>query len=97
MNTLSRRLRKLEERLAPPIETEFSRRLRARLEAGLRRVAELRGESFQVRRRENLTHARPGLETIVEILQSGRQRIAARRDVGGERRSPKANAPAPFL
>ena len=27
MNTISRRLRKLEDRLGPPVETEFSRRL----------------------------------------------------------------------
>jgi hypothetical protein len=37
--------------------------------------AEFRGEPVEVRPRENLTDARPGRETIVEILQRGRQRM----------------------
>ena len=75
MRTISRRLVRLEDRFGPPIETEFSRRLRARLEARRRRVAVLRGEPFEVRPRENLTFAHSGLPALVEILQSGRRRL----------------------
>jgi len=39
MKLVSRRLRRLEERFGPAIETEFTRRLRERIEAGRRRVA----------------------------------------------------------
>ena len=42
MNGISRRIRKLEERLGPPGETAFTRRLRERLAARLWRVAEAR-------------------------------------------------------
>jgi hypothetical protein len=64
MNSISRRIRKLEERLGPPGETAFTRRLRERLVAGLRRVAEARargelgppetGPLFEARRRRLL-------------------------------------------
>ena len=40
VKTIIRRLRRLEDRLGPPVETEFSRCLRARIEAGRRRLAE---------------------------------------------------------
>ena len=94
MNTISRRLRKLEDILGPPIETEFSRLLRERLEAGRRRVAELRGEPVEVRRHEHLAHAPTGIQTIVEILQSGRRRArlsGAERAIGAMR--PESNDP----
>jgi len=42
MKTINRRLRRLEGEFGPEIETEAVRRLRERLEAGRRRVAEAR-------------------------------------------------------
>ena len=42
MKAVIRRLRRLEERFGPPVETEFTRRLRERMEAGRRRVEEAR-------------------------------------------------------
>jgi hypothetical protein len=44
MKTINRRLRRLEERLAPARETEFDRRLRERIELAYR-VAEARERS----------------------------------------------------
>jgi len=78
MKAIIRRLRKLEERFGPPVETESTRRLRKRIEAGLRRLAEARerGEwcgSIAHEERENLT----GL-SVTEILHRGRTRLLAR-------------------
>jgi CRP-like cAMP-binding protein len=42
MKTIARRLHRLEERLGLLPETEFDRRLRARIEAAHRRLAEAR-------------------------------------------------------
>ena len=42
MKTIARRLHRLEERLGLQPETEFDRRLRARIEAAQRRIAEAR-------------------------------------------------------
>jgi hypothetical protein len=42
MKAVIRRLRRLEGRLGPAIQTEFDRQLRERIEAGRRRVAEAR-------------------------------------------------------
>jgi hypothetical protein len=42
MKTIARRLHRLEERFGLQPETEFDRRLRARIEAGQRRIAEAR-------------------------------------------------------
>jgi hypothetical protein len=42
MKTIARRLHRLEERLGLQPETEFDRRLRARIEAAQRRLAEAR-------------------------------------------------------
>jgi hypothetical protein len=42
MKTIARRLHSLEERLGLQAETEFDRRLRARIEAAQRRLAEAR-------------------------------------------------------
>jgi len=42
MKMIVRRLRRLEDRFCPPVETEFSWRLQEKIEAGLRRVAEAR-------------------------------------------------------
>ena len=42
MKTIARRLHRLEERLGLQPETEFDRRLRARIDAAQRRLAEAR-------------------------------------------------------
>ena len=46
MKALDRRLRRLEERFGPPVETEYTRKLWRRIEAGRRRVAADRGEPY---------------------------------------------------
>ena len=46
MRALHRRLLRLEDRFGPAIETEASRELRRRIEAGRRRVAEWMGEAY---------------------------------------------------
>jgi len=76
MRTIVRRLRRLEDRFCPPVETEFDRQLRARIEAGRRRVAEAKehGEwcaSVEGDEGENLS----GL-SVTEILHRGRERVA---------------------
>jgi hypothetical protein len=40
VKTIIRRLRRFEDRFCPPVETESDRQLRARIEAGRRRVSE---------------------------------------------------------
>jgi len=45
MKAIRRRLRRLEARFIPQ-ESAMDRRLQARIEAGLRRVAEARGEPY---------------------------------------------------
>jgi hypothetical protein len=70
MKSISRRIRRLEERFGPPVETEFTRRLRERIEAGRRRVAQWReqeGNPVSDHHRENLA----GL-SVTEILRRGR-------------------------
>lgn len=56
MKTISRRLRRLEERLAPARETEFERRLRERIELAYR-VAEARERIEGPPRPEDYPHA----------------------------------------
>jgi hypothetical protein len=75
VRTVVRRLRRLEDRFGPAMETEFSRRLRERIEAGRRRVAEAR-ERGEL---EPCAEVRPddvqnGRQTIAEFLQSARRR-----------------------
>jgi hypothetical protein len=77
MRSISRRIRKLEERLGPPVETEYTRRLRERIEAGRRRLAQWReqdGISVSDQDRENREDL-SGL-TLTEILHRGRARVA---------------------
>jgi hypothetical protein len=76
MKSIIRRLRKLEDRFGPPVETASTRRLRERIEAGRRRVAQWReqkGISVRDQDGENLS----GL-SVAEILQRGRARASAR-------------------
>ena len=74
MRTIIRRLRRLEDRFGPPVETEFSRRLRERIEAARRRLAEYEAKDGRVcnagaREREDLS----GL-SVEQILLRGRER-----------------------
>jgi hypothetical protein len=76
MKTIIRRLRRLEDRFGPAVETESDRQLLARIEAGRRRLAKAkeRGEwcgSIDNGEREDFA----GL-SVVEILQRGRERVA---------------------
>jgi hypothetical protein len=47
MKAMDRRLRRLEDRYGPPVETEYSRELQRRIEAGRRRVAAAMGEAYE--------------------------------------------------
>ena len=76
MKAITRRLRMLENRLGPPVETQFDRQLRARIEAGRRRVAQWQEQeriSVRDQNEENLS----GL-SITEILHRGRARALTR-------------------
>jgi hypothetical protein len=77
MKRIGRRIRRLEERFGlGPVETEFSRRLREKIEEGRRRLAEAneRGEwSGSVGNHEGEKLA--GLN-VTEILHHGRARVA---------------------
>ena len=77
MKAISRRLRQLEENLGAGPETEFTRRLRERIEAGRRHLAEARatgeyqvpesGPLFEARRSPAPTVARSsGFQASVE-------------------------------
>ena len=83
MKELMRRLDRVEAQIGPAEETETSRSLRRRLEAGRRRVAEWRAQ-------EGLPHPAEGTgvpnrrRTIVEILNRGRQRNALTRQALAE-------------
>jgi hypothetical protein len=81
MKAVIRRLRKLEERFGPPVETASTRRLRARIEAGRRRLAEAqeRGEwcgPVGDHHGENLA----GLATIRQVASKHR---GVKRDLSG--------------
>jgi hypothetical protein len=67
MKLIHRRLGKLEEKFGPPIETFEMKRLRERIEAGRRRVAELCGE-----RPAPILYPREW--GVREVLLAGRQR-----------------------
>jgi len=82
MQAIIRRLRKLEERFGPAVETECTRRLRERIEAGRRRLAQARerGEwcgSIGHGEREDLTRL-----SVTEVLHRGRAKVA--RAIGPE-------------
>jgi hypothetical protein len=66
MRAISKRLGRLEGLFWATNQTESSRRLRARLEAGDGVLPRTRGEPVPVRRWE-LADAQPGLQTIFEI------------------------------
>jgi hypothetical protein len=70
MRAITRRLRRLEDRFGPPVETEYSRELQRRIEAGRRRVAAAKGEIYGPRR-PSIPVA--GL-TLAEVILQGRER-----------------------
>ena len=72
MRAIVRRLRRLEERLGPSVETQETRHLRARLEAARLRCGL---KPIPPERLAELRHM-----SIVAILHSGRQRAGARHE-----------------
>ncbi len=75
MKARIRRLRKLEDRFGPALETEFSRRLHERIKAGRRRVAEMR-ESLGLPPPEDWPPSvEDGHLSLIARLHRGRDRI----------------------
>jgi hypothetical protein len=68
MKAIARRLCRLEERFGPAVESQFTRELRERIEAGRRRVAEWR-------KRDGLA---PLTELTQHVAQNGYQSLAER-------------------
>jgi hypothetical protein len=75
MRAIDRRLRRLEDLLAPE-ENEEVRRLVELLRARRRRRAKEAGEPFEERRFEALTDDQNRPLSIADILRSGRRRVA---------------------
>ena len=76
MRAIDRRLRRLQDLLAPQ-ENEEVGRLVELLRARRRRRAEQAGEPLEVRRFEALTDDQNRSLSIADILRSGRRRVAA--------------------
>jgi hypothetical protein len=76
MRTISRRLRRLQDRFAPE-ENEEVRRLVELLRERRRRRAEQAGEPFEERPCERLTDDQNKPLSVADILRSGRRRVAA--------------------
>ena len=98
MKSISRRIRRLEERFGPAVETAFSRRLRERIEAGRRRLAEAKecGEwSGPVDDDEGEDIAGLSVTEILHLGARGRQRDPCHRlTVPRNESSHQANRPA---
>jgi hypothetical protein len=84
MKELMRRLDRVEAQIGPAEETETSRSLRRRLEAGRRRVAEWRAREGLPPLAEGTGDVPNPRRTIVEILNRGRQRNALTRQALAE-------------
>jgi len=82
MTSIARRIQRLEERFLPEPETEFSRRLRARMEAGRRRLQEARGQSVtdEVPLPEMNAPMENRPRTMIHLLNSGRERAARKKE-----------------
>lgn len=93
MKAITRRVIRLEERFGPPVETEFSRQLAARLKAGLRRLAESLGQSADTQALPPPSHIGNRRLGIVERLNAGRERVRLRAIQEEERRNSSAVAP----
>jgi len=76
MKTIVRRLRRLEERLCPPLETESDRQLLARIAAGRRRLAESNVQDGRVRNSDDRKRADISGLSVEQILHRGRTRLA---------------------
>lgn len=76
MKAICRRLGKLEESIAPPIESFEMKRLRERLEAARKRMV-----TFGSDRHETVAQTYSRDWGIAEILQEGRQRVRLRATV----------------
>ena len=75
MRTISRRLRRLEERFTPQ-ENEEVGRLVALLRERRRRRAEASGELFESPPCERLTHEQTMHLSVADVLRMGRRRVA---------------------
>jgi hypothetical protein len=75
MKSIDRRIQRLERRLLPEPETESSRRLLARLEAGRRRVREMYGDNEldDLLPNETMQDISNGPDMIIDMLNRGRQ------------------------
>jgi hypothetical protein len=79
MKAIDRRLRRLEERLAPQ-ENEEVRRLVEQLRERRRRRLEASGEPFEVRLWK-VIHDQDRLLSVADVLRSGRRRTESVRPV----------------
>ncbi len=76
MKTIVRRLRRLEDRLCPPVETESDRQLLARIAAGRRRLAESDVQDGRVRNAGDRERADISGLSVEQILHRARVRLA---------------------
>jgi len=84
MKIIIRRLRKLENRFGPPVETRFTRLLRQRIEEGRQRVAQARerGECCGSVGDDDVDDLR-GL-SVNEILLRGRAKVTRATEISPE-------------
>ncbi len=76
MKSIIRRLGKLEGRLGLAAETDFDRQVRARIEAGRRRLAEAKERGEWHGSIRNCAWEDCAQLSVFEILQRGRERAA---------------------
>ena len=77
MKSIDRRIRRLEEKYGlGPVETEFSRHLRERMEHGRRRLAEARERCEWSGSVGNYEGESLADLSVAEILHHGRERVA---------------------
>jgi hypothetical protein len=74
VKAIVRRLRRLEDRFCPPVETESDRHLLARIEAGRRRLAEAR-ERGELGPPEPAAMPESHRRRLLEAVRLGRQQI----------------------
>ena len=79
MTAIIRRLRKLEERFGPPVETAYTRRLRERIEEGRQRLAEAKKRGEWSGPVSDCDGENFGVLSVIEILYRGRARVATAR------------------
>jgi hypothetical protein len=74
VKTIIRRLRRLEDRFCPPVETESDRQLLARIEAGRRRLATADGLGGRVSTAGDREHEDVSGLSLEQILHRGREK-----------------------